>query len=457
HTIVKSGSTEGNAMDTANILKPYLLKGSFKCIGATTYEEYKKYLEKDKALSRRFQKIEVEEPTVDEAKQIIKNLIYYYENFHSVKYTEGAIDKAVELSHHYIKDRFLPDKALDIIDEAGAYVKLKEEEKIVKEKHIKKIVTSISRIKIEETKKDDISSLSALANNLKKEIYGQDEAIERVVQIIKTSKAGLTEKTKPIGSFLFCGPTGVGKTELAKRLAHHMQMNFLRFDMSEYMEKHAVAKLIGSPPGYVGYDEGGQLIEQVKRNPYSVLLLDEIEKAHPDIYNILLQVMDYATLTDNAGRKADFRNCIIIMTTNAGAREINSNNIGFLEKTENNRNTQNAIKSVFSPEFRNRLDYIITFNKLDIEEIKRIVRKFISELNTMLDEKGVRVRITDRAAEYLAEKGFDKTMGARPIKRLINEQIKVKLSDEILFGRLKNGGSVIIDYDKEICFVVDER
>ncbi len=456
HTIINSGSSEGSSMDTANILKPYLLKGSLKCIGATTYEEYKKYFEKDKALARRFQKIEVVEPDPSEAKKILKSLISYYENYHNVKYTDDAINKSVDLSHNYIKDRFLPDKALDIIDEAGAFVKLNEEEKIVKEKHIKKVITSIARIKIEETKEDDIASLYNLSDNLKHDIYGQDEAVEKIVQVVKTSKAGLTESTKPIGSFLFVGPTGVGKTELAKKLAEHMYMNFLRFDMSEYMEKHAVAKLIGSPPGYVGFEEGGQLVEAVKRNPYSVLLLDEIEKAHPDIYNILLQIMDYATLSDNSGRKADFRNCVIIMTSNAGAKEMDSGRIGFRDIDESDKESLTAVKNVFSPEFRNRLDGIIPFNKLGTEHIKKVVRKFIEELNVMLIEKGVRLRITESAAEYLGNKGFDDKLGARPIKRIVNQEIKTKLSDEILFGRLKNGGNVIIDYDGQLNFRIND-
>ncbi len=457
HTIINSGSSEGSSMDTANILKPYLIKGSLKCIGATTYEEYKKYFEKDKALARRFQKVEVVEPDTAEAKKIIKSIISYYENYHNVKYTEDALNKSVDLSHNYIKDRFLPDKALDIIDEAGAFVKLNEEEKIVKEKHIKKVITSIARIKIEETKEDDIASLYNLSDNLKNDIYGQDDAVEKIVQVIKTSKAGLTENTKPIGSFLFTGPTGVGKTELAKKLAEHMSMHFLRFDMSEYMEKHAVAKLIGSPPGYVGFEDGGQLIESVKRHPYAVLLLDEIEKAHPDIYNILLQIMDYATLSDNSGRKADFRNCVIIMTSNAGAKEMDSGRIGFRDMDESDKESLAAVKSVFSPEFRNRLDGIVPFNKLGIEHIKKVVRKFIDELNTLLSEKGVRLRITESAAEYLGNKGFDDKLGARPIKRIVNQEIKTKLSDEILFGRLKNGGNVIIDYDDKLSFRINDE
>jgi len=449
HTIVNSGSSEGSSMDTANILKPYLVKGTLKCIGATTYEEYKRYFEKDKALARRFQKIEVVEPSPDEAKKILKSLIEYYESFHRVKYNENAINKAVDLSHEYIRDRFLPDKALDIIDEAGAYVKLNEIDKTVEERHVKKVITSIARIKLEETKEDEISSVYYLSDNLKKDIYGQNQAVDRIVQVVKNSKAGLTEITKPVGSFLFTGPTGVGKTELARKLAEHLGMTFTRFDMSEYMEKHAVARLIGSPPGYVGFEEGGQLVESVKRNPNAVILFDEIEKAHYDIYNILLQIMDYATLTDNSGRKADFRNCIIIMTSNAGAKEMESSKIGFAHADETGSESMAAIKNVFSPEFRNRLDGIITFNNLGIEQIKQVVRKFINEVNAMLEEKGIRLQITEDAAEYLGREGFDSKLGARPIKRLVNEKIKTRLSDEILFGRLKDGGSVLIDYEND--------
>lgn len=458
HTIVGAGSASGSTVDASNLLKPILIEGKIRCIGATTYEEYRNYFEKDRALSRRFQKIDVVEPTQEETFEILKGLKSYYEEHHGVVYTEEALKAAVELSSRYINDRFLPDKAIDLIDEAGALVRLYSEEKIVDQKAIEQTVSKIARIPSQEVSSSDIDRLKNLEEDLKTQIFGQDHAVELVVRVIKLAKAGLKEVQKPIGSFLFTGPTGVGKTELAKQLANNLGIAFIRYDMSEYMEKHSVAKLIGAPPGYIGFEQGGLLTEAIRKSPHCVLLLDEIEKAHDDIFNILLQVMDYGTLTDNTGRKADFRNVILIMTSNVGAREIERPVIGFGDRTKDQiGKSKDAIERLFSPEFRNRLDGIVNFNSLSQEVVERIVDKFIGELNMQLEQKNIKLSITDKARAWLAKRGYDPKFGARPLQRLIQREIKVPLVEEILFGRLRNGGSVLVDIKNDsITFHIDD-
>jgi len=447
HTIVGAGASSGGSMDASNILKPYLNSDKLHCIGATTYEEYKKYFDKDRALSRRFQKIDVLEPSTVETYEILKGLKKYYEEFHGVIYTDKALRLAVELSSKFINDRHLPDKAIDVIDEAGAKVKLsKRAERVVKAKDIETIVSKIARIPAKTVSISEVNRLANLETELKNVIFGQDEAIKAVVQSIKRSRAGLGSPNRPIGSFLFVGPTGVGKTEVAKQLAKLLGINFLRFDMSEYMEKHTVSRLIGAPPGYVGFDQGGLLTDGIRKFPHTVLLLDEIEKAHPDVFNILLQVMDYATLTDNNGKKADFRNVIIIMTSNVGAKEMETTPIGFGNRLEDTKKEGVSIlQKLFSPEFRNRLDAIITFNHLNEKIMLSIVDKFIDEIRQQLKDKKIEIFITDGAKSFLAVKGYDKRFGARPMKRLIEKEITDKLTDEILFGSLKKGGTVKID------------
>lgn len=459
HTIVGAGSASGSTVDASNLLKPVLIEGKIRCIGATTYEEYRNYFEKDRALSRRFQKIDIVEPSEEETYEILKGLKKYYERYHGVSYTEEALKSAVSLSAKYINDRFLPDKAIDVIDEAGAIVKLYDESRVVDERTIEKIVAKIARIPSQELTTSDIDRLKNLEEDLKSQIFGQDEAIKAVVRVIKLSKAGLKELQRPIGCFLFTGPTGVGKTELAKQIANKMGISFLRYDMSEYMEKHSVAKLIGAPPGYIGFEQGGLLTEQIRKNPHCVLLLDEIEKAHEDIFNILLQVMDYGTLTDNTGRKADFRNVILIMTSNLGAREMEKPAIGFGDRTtEQIKRAKDAIERLFSPEFRNRLDAVITFNPLAEEVVLMIVDKFIKELNAQLEQKDIKLSLTVNAKKWFAKRGFDPKFGARPLKRLIEKEIKAPLVEEILFGKLKNGGQVTIDVINEtIHFELDDR
>ncbi|MCX7989005.1 MAG: ATP-dependent Clp protease ATP-binding subunit ClpA [Thermodesulfovibrio sp.] len=450
HTIVGAGSASGSTVDASNLLKPVLIEGKIRCIGATTYEEYRNYFEKDRALSRRFQKIDITEPTEEETYEILKGLKNYYEEHHRVIYTDKALKAAASLSAKYINDRFLPDKAIDVIDEAGAVVRLYNENKIVDEKVIEQIISKIARIPSQEVTSNDIDRLKNLESELKTQIFGQDEAVDAVVKVVKLSKAGLKELQKPIGCFLFTGPTGVGKTELAKQLAHVLGISFLRYDMSEYMEKHAVAKLIGAPPGYIGFEQGGLLTEQIRKNPHCVLLLDEIEKAHEDIFNILLQIMDYGTLTDNTGRKADFRNVILIMTSNLGAREIEKPVIGFGDRTTDQlKKGMEAIERLFSPEFRNRLDAVITFNPLPEEIVIKIVDKFISELNKQLATKNIKVTLSEKAKKWLAQKGFDQKFGARPLQRVIQREIKTPLVEEILFGKLSMGGEVIIDVMKD--------
>ena len=451
HTIVGAGATSGGSMDASNILKPALASGKLRCIGATTYHEYRSYFERDRALARRFQKIEIHEPSIEDAVKILEGLKSYYEDHHGVSYTPDALKAAAELSAKYINDRFLPDKAIDVIDEVGAAFKIKpstDEDKVIGETDIEAVVAKIARIPPRSVSISDKDRLQRLDDDLKKVVFGQDPAIAVIVRAIRLARAGLGQPEKPVGSFLFSGPTGVGKTEVAKQLAQTLGLQFLRFDMSEYMEKHTVSRLIGAPPGYVGFDQGGLLTEAITRNPHSVLLLDEIEKAHPDLFNILLQVMDHATLTDNNGKKADFRHVILIMTSNAGAREMAATAIGFGEQSNEGKDQQ-AIEKLFSPEFRNRLDGVVHFQTLPPAAVERVVDKFMKELIDQLAEKNVRIALTDDARRYLAEKGYDKTFGARPMARLIQSEVKQVLADEILFGQLQNGGRVEIDLGED--------
>lgn len=448
HTIVGAGSVQGGSMDASNILKPALAAGELRCIGSTTFAEYKAAFERDRALARRFQKIEIGEPTIDETFEILKGLKRFYEEHHGVKYTTESLKSASELAGKYINDRFLPDKAIDVIDEVGASVKLLPESKRPKKVSVQMVENTIARmakIPPKTVVADEKERLKTLRDDLKKVIFGQDEAIDRVVDAIQISRAGLGHQTKPVGSFLFSGPTGVGKTEVSKQLAEILGVEFIRFDMSEYAEPHTVSRLIGAPPGYVGFDQGGLLTEAIMRTPHAVLVLDEIEKAHPNLFNLLLQVMDSATLTDNNGKKADFRNVILIMTTNAGARELSSGGVGFRNSSDTKGSAKGAIERTFTPEFRNRLDAWVPFKALDIEIIKSIVDKFINELNGQLAEKRVLVKLTDDAREWLAKNGFDARYGARPMARLIHEKIKQPLANEILFGKLADGGSVEVD------------
>ena len=442
HMIVGAGAAGNSSMDVANLLKPALSRGEIRCIGATTYEEYKNHFEKDKALNRRFQKIDIKEPSIEDTIKILKGLKNRYEEFHNVRYSEEALKSAASLAKKYLREKFLPDSAIDLIDEAGAKFKLKGK-KLITKADIESIVASIANIPKSATN-NEIEKLRNLEVNLKSKVFGQDIAIKELVKVIKRKKAGLTREDKPIGSFLFVGPTGVGKTEIAKQLANILGINFLRFDMSEYQEKHSVAKLIGSPPGYVGYEKGGLLTESIRKQPHTVLLLDEIEKAHPDIVQILLQVMDNATLTDNDGRKADFRNVILIMTSNLGVGE--GNNPGFLQEFSEFK--EEAIERFFAPEFLNRLDAIVRFKPLSKENILMVVDKFIGELQDRLNSKKVKLTLTKRAKNALAKKGYSVKLGARPLARVIEENIVEPLSDEILFGELKNGGEVKVDFVK---------
>ena len=447
HTIVGAGATSGGSMDASNILKPALASGELKCIGSTTYHDYKSYFERDRALARRFQRIEVPEPSQDEAYKILEGLKPHYEKHHGVHYSSGAIRAAVQLSAKHINDRKLPDKAIDVIDEVGAAVKIQPPDKRKKSigaKDIERIVAKIAKIPPRSVSTSDKEQLQNLDRDLKLTVFGQDTAIDTLTSTIRLSRSGLGHPEKPIGCFLFSGPTGVGKTEVAKQLAHTMGIEFIRFDMSEYMEKHTVSRLIGAPPGYVGFDQGGLLTDAINRNPYAVLLLDEIEKAHPDLFNILLQVMDHAALTDNNGKKADFRNIILIMTTNAGAREMSGTPLGFGARSNAGKGKE-AIEKMFSPEFRNRLDAMIVFNSLSMDIIERVVDKFIIELDHQLNEKKVFLQLTVKARRWLAEKGYDPSFGARPMARLIQNEIKRVLADEILFGQLQSGGKVEVD------------
>ena len=450
HTLIGAGSASGGTMDASNLLKPALSNGQLKCIGATTYTEYRGIFEKDHALSRRFQKIDVNEPSISDTVEILKGLKQRFEAHHGIKYSAAAITSAVDLSVRFITDRHLPDKAIDVIDEAGAAQRIlpkSKQKKTIGKIDIEEIVAKIARVPSTQVSSDDRRALKNLDRDLKAVVFGQELAIDTLAKAIKMARSGLGTPGKPIGSFLFSGPTGVGKTEVAKQLAYCMGIELLRFDMSEYMERHAVSRLIGAPPGYVGFDQGGQLTEAVTKKPYCVLLLDEIEKAHPDIYSILLQVMDHGTLTDNNGRKADFRNVIIIMTTNAGQESIQKANMGFTN-TRQAGDEMVEIKRLFSPEFRNRLDATISFKALDHEIILRVVDKFLIQLEEQLHEKKVEAIFTDALKTHLATKGFDPTMGARPMSRLIQDTIRSALADELLFGKLSGGGHVTVDLDE---------
>jgi len=452
HTIIGAGATSGGVMDASNLLKPALAKNGLRFVGSTTYKEFRGIFEKDRALSRRFQKVEVMEPSVDETIKILKGLKSRFEDHHNIKYTENSLKAAAELSSRYINDRYLPDKAIDVVDEAGARQRLlpkSKRKKTISEIDVEKIVASIARVPEKTVSSSDKVSLEKLEENLKRVIFGQDQAISSLSASIKLSRAGLGLVEKPVGSFLFSGPTGVGKTEVSKQLALIMGIEFIRFDMSEYMERHTVSRLIGAPPGYVGYDQGGQLTESVTKHPHSVILLDEIEKAHPEVFNILLQVMDHGTLTDNNGRKADFRNVVLIMTTNAGAQDMSRASMGFNTQDHTSDGAE-IIKKTFSPEFRNRLDAIIPFNPLDIDVIKTVVDKFLVELQAQLDEKKVQLEVSEQARDWIADKGYDKTMGARPMQRLIQEKIKKPLAEEILFGQFSSrGGVVYVDQEED--------
>ena len=449
HTLIGAGAASGGTLDASNLLKPGLSSGALKCIGATTFTEYRGIFEKDAALSRRFQKVDVVEPTIEQTVEILKGLKSRFEEHHNVKYAVAALQAAAELSAKYINDRHLPDKAIDVIDEAGAAQRIlpaSKRKKTITKGEVEEIVAKIARIPPANVSNDDRGKLKTLERDLKNVVFGQDKALDVLASAVKMARSGLGKGDKPIGSFLFSGPTGVGKTEAAKQLAYIMGIDLIRFDMSEYMERHAVSRLIGAPPGYVGFDQGGLLTEAVTKKPHSVLLLDEIEKAHPDIFNVLLQVMDHGTLTDNNGRKADFRNVIIVMTTNAGAEAMNKSVIGFTNKHEVGDEMVD-IKRLFTPEFRNRLDAIVSFKALDENVILRVVDKFLLQLETQLAEKKVDVTFTDKLRKHLAKKGFDPLMGARPMQRLIQDTIRRALADELLFGRLTEGGRLTVDLE----------
>ena len=451
HTIIGAGAASGGTLDASNLLKPALSTGAMKCIGATTYGEFRQIFEKDHALSRRFQKVDVPEPSIAETIEILKGLKSRFEQHHGVKYAPAALTTAAELSARFINDRHLPDKAIDVIDEAGAAQKIlpkSKQKKVISKTEIEEIVAKIARIPAKNVTSDDRNALKTLDRDLKNVVFGQDKAIDALVAAIRMARSGLGNPQKPIGNFLFSGPTGVGKTEVARQLAYCLGVELIRFDMSEYMERHAVSRMIGAPPGYIGFDQGGQLTEAITKHPYSVLLMDEIEKAHPDIYNILLQVMDHGTLTDNNGRKADFRNVTIIMTTNAGAAELARGTMGFTNAKESG-DEMAEIKRLFTPEFRNRLDATISFAQLDHDVILKVVDKFLLELENQLHEKKVEPTFTPKLKAFLAKKGFDPQMGARPMARLIQDTIRKALADELLFGRLVGGGQVTIDVDDD--------
>lgn len=451
HTIIGAGAATGGQVDAANLLKPLLSGGKLRCMGSTTYKEFGQIFEKEHALARRFQKIDVLEPSVQETAEILLGLRSRYEDHHQVHYTSKALMAAAELSAKYINDRHLPDKAIDVIDEAGAQMRLLpagKRKKTIGVQEIENIIAKIARIPQKSVNSSDKEQLAKLPERLKMTVFGQDDAIDALTNAIHLNRSGLAEEAKPVGSFLFAGPTGVGKTEVTQQLAKAMGVELLRFDMSEYMEKHTVSRLIGAPPGYVGYEQAGLLTDAVVKHPYAVLLLDEIEKAHSDIYNILLQVMDHGTLTDNNGRKADFRNIILVMTTNAGVRETVKKNIGFKDQKDSHK-AMDEINRLFSPEFRNRLDNIIWFNHLELDVIYQVVDKFIVQLQAQLDKKQISLEVSEAARTWLAEQGYDRTMGARPMARLIQEKLKKPLANEILFGRLQHGGSVSVSFDKQ--------
>ena len=447
HTIIGAGAASGGVMDASNLLKPVLTSGQIKCMGSTTYQEYRGIFDKDRALSRRFQKIDVNEPDVDDTYRILKGLKSRYEEHYNLRYTDKALRTAAELAAKYINDRFMPDKAIDVIDEAGAAQQLQppsKRKKSIGQSDVEAVVAKIARIPPNQVSTSDKKDLKDLDKKLKMVVFGQDEAIEQMTNAIKLTRAGLKSGEKPIGSFLFSGPTGVGKTEVSRQLATIMGVELLRYDMSEYMERHTVSRLIGAPPGYVGFDQGGLLTEAVTKHPHSVVLLDEIEKAHPEVFNLLLQVMDHGTLTDNNGRKADFRNVILIMTTNAGAQEMDRTSIGFSEQ-DNRSDGMEVIKRMFTPEFRNRLDAIVQFGSLPLEVVKTVVDKFLTELQAQLDDKRVTLEVEDEAVDWIAKEGYDEKMGARPMQRLIQDKIKKPLAEDLLFGVLaKNGGTVRI-------------
>ena len=448
HNIIGAGATSGGTMDAANILKPPLSNGELRCIGSTTFKDYRQAFERDRALSRRFQRIDIGEPSIAEAIEILKGLKTKYEEHHNVKYTDPALEAAVELSARHISGAHLPDKAIDVIDEAGAKVRLMPADQRpdeIRPDLIEQIVAKMARIPTRSVSTQDKTKLANLDGELKRLIFGQDKAVEQLSTVIKLSRAGLGHPNKPTGCFLFAGPTGVGKTELAKQLASVLGVEFIRFDMSEYMEKHTVSRLIGAPPGYVGFDQGGQLTDAINKHPYSVVLLDEIEKAHPDIYNILLQVMDHATLTDNNGRKSDFRNVILIMSSNAGSREMALGKIGFGDSINDNKDGKKALERVFTPEFRNRLDATVMFDSLPIEVIRKVARKFLDEVDGQLAEKHVSLEISPAAVDWFVENGYDKSMGARPMSRLIQNTLKAPLANEVLFGKLAEGGVAFVD------------
>lgn len=451
HAIIGAGAASGGVMDASNLIKPMLASGELRCIGSTTYQEYRGIFEKDRALARRFQKIDVKEPTVAETVCILKGIKSHFEQHHQVRYTTVALQAAAELAGRYIRDRFMPDKAIDVVDEAGAYQRLlsgKRRKKVIGVKEIEEIVARMARIPSKTVSVSDRTLLRNLEEELKKQVFGQDKAIAALASAIKMARSGLNDMDKPVGCFLFAGPTGVGKTEVSKQLANCLGLELIRFDMSEYLESHTVSRLIGAPPGYVGYDNGGLLTEAVNKNPHSVVLLDEIEKAHPDVFNLLLQVMDHGSLTDTNGRKADFRHVTLIMTTNAGAVLMERNSIGFTLQ-ENQTDSMMAIQKTFTPEFRNRLDAIIQFESLNEITIARVVDKFLQELSDRLKEKEVTLEVDSSARLWLAEKGYDKKMGARPMARLIQEQLKKPLADELLFGRLASGGSVKVKANEQ--------
>ena len=455
HTVVGAGATSGGSIDASNILKPALANGSLRCIGSTTYTEYRKYFEKDSALVRRFQKIDINEPTVEDAISILKGISPYYEKYHDIKYTDESLEQAVKLSARYINERKLPDKAIDVIDEIGAAFNLKpKKSKNITKKEVEDTIAKIARIPSRNLKQDDTKLLLGLKRNLKLSIFGQDKAIDALSKVVKLSRSGLREEGKTIGSYLFVGPTGVGKTEIVRVLANVLNVELLRFDMSEYMERHSVSRLIGAPPGYVGFDQGGALTDSVNKNPNCIVLLDEIEKAHPDVFNILLQIMDYGKLTDHNSRTVDFSNALLIMTSNVGAKDLDKNFIGFTGNEDDSDN-EIQINKMFSPEFRNRLDSIIKFDFLSKAVMKHIVDKSINYLEGQLAEKNITLSLSTNARDFLAKKGYEKKYGARPLARLVQKEIKEPLAEEILFGKLKKGGNVKIEFkNKKIIFLI---